>query len=230
MIDISCVETRGWEAAIRGMRAKGYRRTKNGRYEAFTSNHCKTVGLGTYNTIEEAREAVFEYRMNRFISGVREYGLDPDDGVVYEENYVAFENGMIFNLHGERMHGGIGRGGYRHGIFNGHNRDHHKIIAECFIPNPDDLRDVNHRNGDKLDLRIENLERTTHADNILHSYRNGLQTKVTNRYGTFKVLNSDDLHVISSLHSKGLLDREIAEKVGCSRELVSRKIREMGIR
>ena len=31
------------------------------------------------------------------------------------------------------------------------------------------------------------------------------------------------------LHSEGLLDREISELIGCSRELVSRKIRERGL-
>lgn len=34
----------------------------------------------------------------------------------------------------------------------------HRLIAEVFIPNPNNLRTVNHINGNKLDNRIENLE------------------------------------------------------------------------
>lgn len=180
-IKAESTEVMSWENAIRSIPAKGYRQTKNGRYEAFVSDHSKSIFLGTYDTIEEAKNAVYTYRTDRFISGVAEHGLNPDNGVVYENNYVAFKNGMIFNLHGKQMVGGVNKkSGYRHGIFNGRNRDHHKVLADCFIPNPHNLRDVNHKNGNKLDLHISNLERTTHADNVLHAYRTGLERK---RYG-----------------------------------------------
>lgn len=102
MLKLENTEVLGWEHAIRSMPAKGYRQTKNGRYEAFVSDHSKSIFLGTYDTPEEAKEAAFTYRADRFISGVEKYGLKPGDGVVYENNYVAFENGMIFNLRGER--------------------------------------------------------------------------------------------------------------------------------
>ena len=38
MIKIENTEVFGWDAAIRGMKAKGYRRTKNGKYECFVSD------------------------------------------------------------------------------------------------------------------------------------------------------------------------------------------------
>ena len=60
--------------------------------------------------------------------------------------------------------------------------------------------------------------------------KNGLQTKVTNPHGTYRVLNKDKLETIKRLHELGLIDLEIASHLGCSRGLVSRKIREMGLR
>lgn len=47
MIKFENSEIMGWEAAIRGITAKGYRKTTNGKYEAFVSNHSKSIYLGT---------------------------------------------------------------------------------------------------------------------------------------------------------------------------------------
>lgn len=200
MIKFENTEVMGWEAAIRRMRAKGYRRTKSGKYEAFSSNRSKTVPLGTYETKEGALNAVFNYRVNRFVSRLKEYGLSPDDGVVYENNYIAFRNGMIFNLHGERMIGGVDRSGYRHGIIGRRNRDYHKVIADCFIPNPEGLRDVNHKNGNKLDNRVDNLERVTHSENVIHAFKTGLAKRRMGEENPAHKLTKKDVEYIRSVY------------------------------
>lgn len=47
----------------------------------------------------------------------------------------------------------------------------HTLLCRTFIPNPENRKEVNHKNGIRNDKRLENLERCTHAENITHSYR-----------------------------------------------------------
>ena len=167
-----------WEAVIRNSQRMSYRQTSNGRFEAFCSNRGKYIYLGTYDTVLDAQETAIRYRLNRFRSNVEEYGLNPDFGVVFMNDYVAFRNGMIFNLYGEPMIGGINRYGYREGIFHKQNIGFHRIIATAFCPRESGKDYVNHKDGNKSNNSADNLEWVTRSENTLHSFRTGLQKTI----------------------------------------------------
>lgn len=48
-------------------------------------------------------------------------------------------------------------------------RKAHRLVAQAFIPNPKNLETVNHKNGNKNDNRVENLEWMSRGDNARHS-------------------------------------------------------------
>ena len=77
----------------------------------------------------------------------------------------------------------------------------HRLVAQVFIPNPNNLPQVNHINEDKTDNRVENLEWCTQKYNI--NYGNGISKRVkTNKEnGTYKKIGE----INSKIRSKSIL-------------------------
>lgn len=51
----------------------------------------------------------------------------------------------------------------------------HRIVAQTFIPNEMNKEEVNHKDGNKLNNCVDNLEWCTSSENHIHAYKLGLQ-------------------------------------------------------
>jgi hypothetical protein len=77
------------------------------------------------------------------------------------------------------------KNGYFRIRLNGKKYSIHRLIAETFIPNPDNKPEVNHKDGNKLNNHISNLEWVTHSENTKHAFKMGLidKSSILNRKG-----------------------------------------------
>lgn len=95
---------------------------------------------------------------------------------IEKEGYYISNLGKIRNPSGKiKETFSIAGGYYDYKIIqSGKHHKIHRLVALHFIENPYNKQYVNHKNGNKLDNKVENLEWVTNQENVIHGYENGL--------------------------------------------------------
>lgn len=101
----------------------------------------------------------------------------------------------------------------------------HRLVAENFLSNPDDKPQVNHKDGNKLNNYLSNLEWVTDAENRSHAISTGLWDSISQKISDrqigsgnsrSKLVDSDVLSIYKMLKD-GTLISEIAKKFNVNR-------------
>lgn len=94
-----------------------------------------------------------------------------------------------------------------------YNRRVHKLVADAFLQNPDQMQQVNHIDGNKENNRFDNLEYFTAKENMRHAFKTGLHSKRGR-------LTEDELNQIVEMLNAGVIYKEIANRFDISSNLV----------
>lgn len=97
----------------------------------------------------------------------------------------------------------------------------HRLVAKAFIPNPDNLPQVNHIDGDKKNNNVDNLEWVTGSENIQHAFDTGLKHGAKGQYCSFAKTTDDNVRrICEELVKNELTPPQIAKKYNVYRKTV----------
>jgi len=116
--------------------------------------------------------------------------------------YIFYKNGRKYYLKEHMMSQHLNAGYYAVSVHKNGIRDElkiHRAIAEAFISNPLNLPEVNHKDGNKLNNEISNLEWCTSRENQLHAYKIKLRIPTFGQEGCNAKLNDIDVYLIKIL-------------------------------
>lgn len=97
----------------------------------------------------------------------------------------------------------------------------HRLVAEAFIPNPNDYLEVNHIDGDKTNNDKSNLEWCTRAHNIKHAFAHGLNVPAKGTACHTAKLSPEVLSEIRSLVAGGMSMSAVGRLYGVSHTAIS---------
>jgi len=91
----------------------------------------------------------------------------------------------------------------------------HRLVAEHFVANPDNLPQVNHIDGNRYNNTAINLEWCTARNNVLHAYSTGLKTNA-GEINPISILTEGQVIQIWALRHTNLTARQIRDKLKLS--------------
>jgi predicted transcriptional regulator len=115
---------------------------------------------------------------------------------------------------------------------NGKNMQIHRILADAFIPNPNGYTIVNHKDGNKGNCSINNLEWCTSSSNAKHAFETGSrEDSLHTKYLAYKSslrYNDEDVDMWKQLRAEGYKLEDIAKQYGTTSSVVCQYIKDKG--
>lgn len=141
-------------------------------------------------------------------------------------NYEVSDNGKVRNVNtGKILKYWIDRDGYYRTTISVNKKSYHtgthRFVAIAFIPNPNNLPEVNHKNGKKWDNSVENLEWVTTQENVQHAFDTGLKSAIKGEDNSLSTYTEKQIRKVCKMLEKGISNKKISEKTGVERKYIT---------
>jgi len=135
------------------------------------------------------------------------------------DRYVNSKNGSKSLKIGRIKKAGV-TNGYRVVLLSKFNKEKgfgvHRLVAMHFIENIKNKPEVNHKDGNRLNNHVDNLEWCTSSENSKHSYENKLQiSRKGSDHHNAKISEKDVLEILK-ISSSGFCKKELAKRYNLS--------------
>lgn len=87
----------------------------------------------------------------------------------------------------------------------------HRLVAQAFIPNPENKPQVNHKDGNKENNSVQNLEWVTGKENIQHAYKTNLMNQSGKNNAMYGRLGADNPNSIPIIQLNKYTNQKIKE-------------------
>ena len=146
------------------------------------------------------------------------------DRVTSSETMTRFTKGRVLKQQ-LKPNGYLRVGFYVNGKYV--NKSVHRLVAQTFIPNPDNLPQVNHRDCDRANNRVINLDWCTHQENIAYRDKLGRTAKNNAPKSPVFTINLITLEV-SHFCSQHEACRELGVNEGSINKVIKGKLKQTG--
>ena len=123
----------------------------------------------------------------------------------YKNYYLVSTTGLVYSIRSKKLLSPFISSGYLQIELNlnGIAKKHliHRIVAEAYLPNPNNLPCVNHKDGNKLNNDISNLEWCSYKENMEHASEYGLLKNIGSNSPARK-LTEEDVKYIRNVYKK----------------------------
>lgn len=148
------------------------------------------------------------------------------DIIGYEGLYQISNFGNVINVKTKKpLKGKKDKKGYLCVVLysNGKRKEHkrHRLVALNFIPNPFNKPEVNHKDGDKANNYVDNLEWATTKENINHAVQHNLINDRKGESHNLSKLKNADVLEIANLLKEGYKPVTVAKMFMVDRTTVS---------
>lgn len=103
----------------------------------------------------------------------------------------------------------------------------HRLVANEFIPNPLDLPEINHLDGNKENNQLTNLQRVNRSENMIHALENNLTSAKGETHYRAR-LTELEVKEIREKYSKGSKQIRLAEEYGVSDKTIHKIVKNKG--